>query len=67
MAVAAARKFLAPFARRGRVERLPGKLGGWTRFRTLPPIAKKTFRERWREIERTTAAPEGPGGGGARG
>jgi len=52
MAVAAGRKLLLPFVRNGRVESLPGKLGGWTRFRTLPPIAKKTFRERWRETEK---------------
>ncbi len=51
MAVLAARTFLRPFARSGRVESLPGKLAGWTRFRTLPPIARKTFRERWRAIE----------------
>ena len=51
MAVRAARTFLGLFVRNGRVERLPGKLAGWTRFRTLPPIADKTFRERWRAME----------------
>jgi len=67
MAVAAGRKFLAPFIRKGRVERLPGKLAGWTRFRTLPPIAKKTFRERWRAIEKAGASPGGPSGRAAAG
>lgn len=52
MAVAAARRFLVPFTRRGRVESLPGRLAGWTRFRTLPPIAAKTFRDRWKTLER---------------
>jgi L-lactate dehydrogenase complex protein LldF len=54
LAVRAARRLLGPFVRNGRVERLPGRLAGWTRFRTLPPIAEKTFRDRWRGIERAS-------------
>ena len=28
---------------------LPGPLGGWTQYRTLPSFAKKPFRQLWRE------------------
>jgi L-lactate dehydrogenase complex protein LldF len=37
-----------PFARRGRIERLPGPLAGWTAMRDLKPVPKETFREWWR-------------------
>jgi L-lactate dehydrogenase complex protein LldF len=37
-----------PFARRGRIERLPGPLAGWTAMRDLRPIPPETFREWWR-------------------
>jgi L-lactate dehydrogenase complex protein LldF len=36
-----------PFARGGRIERLPG-LRGWTGARDLPPVPEQTFREWWR-------------------
>jgi L-lactate dehydrogenase complex protein LldF len=29
--------------------KLPGPLGGWTTYRTLPSFAKKSFRQMWRE------------------
>jgi L-lactate dehydrogenase complex protein LldF len=35
-----------PFARGGRIKRLPG-LGAWTETRDLPPVARPTFREWW--------------------
>jgi L-lactate dehydrogenase complex protein LldF len=38
-----------PFMRKGRIPRLPIGLSGWTRTRDLPPVAKQTFREWWRE------------------
>lgn len=37
-----------PLARRGRIERLPGKLAGWTAMRDLEPVPDETFREWWR-------------------
>ena len=31
----------------GWISRLPGQLGGWTRGRDFPPLAKKSFARRW--------------------
>lgn len=33
--------------RRGRIERLPYPLSGWTRHRTAPPLASTSFRSWW--------------------
>jgi L-lactate dehydrogenase complex protein LldF len=33
--------------RRGRIDRLPYPLDGWTRYRTAPPIASQSFRAWW--------------------
>jgi L-lactate dehydrogenase complex protein LldF len=30
-------------------QKLPGPLGGWTKYRSAPTFAKKPFRDRWRE------------------
>jgi len=52
-----------PLSRDGRIEaRLPGPLRGWLAFRDLPAPPRTTFREWWRERERTTGG-ERPGGG----
>jgi L-lactate dehydrogenase complex protein LldF len=37
-----------PVVRRGRIERLPGALSGWTAARDLRPLPKQSFREWWR-------------------
>ena len=37
-----------PLARRGRIERLPWPLSGWTATRDLPEPPEETFREWWR-------------------
>jgi L-lactate dehydrogenase complex protein LldF len=37
-----------PFARRGKIERLPGPLSGWTAMRDLKPVPKESFRDWWR-------------------
>lgn len=29
--------------------KLPGAIGGWTKYRTLPEISSKSFRQRWQE------------------
>ncbi|MGQ0548957.1 MAG: LutB/LldF family L-lactate oxidation iron-sulfur protein [Armatimonadota bacterium] len=34
--------------RRGRIERLPYPFAGWTAHRTAPPLASRSFRDRWR-------------------
>jgi L-lactate dehydrogenase complex protein LldF len=41
-----------PFVRAGVIRRLPLFFGDWTRTRDLPPIAARTFQERWAELER---------------
>jgi L-lactate dehydrogenase complex protein LldF len=37
----------APLVRGGSIRRLPGPLSGWTRGRTLTPVARQSFREWW--------------------
>jgi L-lactate dehydrogenase complex protein LldF len=37
-----------PLVRRGRIERLPGTLSGWTAARDLRPLPAQSFREWWR-------------------
>jgi L-lactate dehydrogenase complex protein LldF len=38
-----------PFLRDGRIRALPFFFGGWTKTRDLPPVAARTFQERWRD------------------
>jgi L-lactate dehydrogenase complex protein LldF len=38
-----------PLLRDGSVRPIPGPMSGWTGSRNLPPLAKKSFRELWRE------------------
>jgi len=47
LAARAGRIAQTPFARSGRIGRLPLVLGEWTRTRDLPPVAPRTFQERW--------------------
>ncbi|HEX6212159.1 MAG TPA: LutB/LldF family L-lactate oxidation iron-sulfur protein [Methylomirabilota bacterium] len=52
LAVRLGRALQRPFVRRGAIPRLPRFLGDWTRTRDLPPIAARTFQERWSALER---------------
>jgi L-lactate dehydrogenase complex protein LldF len=37
-----------PLVRRGKIERLPGPLSGWSSMRDLPALPKQSFRDWWR-------------------
>jgi L-lactate dehydrogenase complex protein LldF len=51
-AARAARWLQRPLVRDGRLRRLPPVLDRFTAARDLPPVAARTFRERWRDLER---------------
>ena len=38
-----------PLLREGSVRPIPGPMSSWTNSRDLPPLAEKSFRERWKE------------------
>ncbi len=40
-----------PFARGGRIQRLPLFFGQWTKTRDLPKVASRTFSERWKDLQ----------------
>ncbi|HXJ80152.1 MAG TPA: LutB/LldF family L-lactate oxidation iron-sulfur protein [Candidatus Methylomirabilis sp.] len=50
MSAAAGRLLQRPFARNGRLTGLPFLFSRWTQARDLPPVAKKTFHERWKDL-----------------
>ena len=52
LAAPVARLLQRPFASDGRIEKLPLLFGEWTRTRDLPPVATRTFSERWSVLER---------------
>jgi L-lactate dehydrogenase complex protein LldF len=52
LAATLARLGQRPFARDGRIERLPLLFREWTRTRDLPAVSPRTFTERWAALER---------------
>jgi L-lactate dehydrogenase complex protein LldF len=47
-----ARLLQAPLKRNGRLPWLPPPLTGWTRYRSFPAIASRSFRKRWRRLSK---------------
>jgi L-lactate dehydrogenase complex protein LldF len=43
------RLFQMPLVRNGRINKLPGFLSGWTRYRSFPALSRP-FRSRWRKL-----------------
>jgi L-lactate dehydrogenase complex protein LldF len=50
LSATAARVLQRPFVRDGRLGRLPLVLARWTAARDLPPVATRTFSERWKDL-----------------
>ena len=50
LAARAGRIAQRPFVTDGRLRRLPLVFGRWTATRDLPPVAPKTFHERWKDL-----------------
>ncbi|HWP41666.1 MAG TPA: LutB/LldF family L-lactate oxidation iron-sulfur protein [Blastocatellia bacterium] len=44
--------FQGPLLQEGKIERLPFPLNGWTDNRDFPPLARRSFRSKWRDIEK---------------
>ncbi|HSF23357.1 MAG TPA: LutB/LldF family L-lactate oxidation iron-sulfur protein [Blastocatellia bacterium] len=42
--------FQGPLLEEGKLKRLPAPFGGWTENRDFPPLAKKSFRQMWKEM-----------------
>ena len=42
------RMILLPFSKDGKVNKLPGLLSGWTKYRTFPLPARVSFRRLWK-------------------
>lgn len=53
IAHAFARMGQRPFAGEGKIDHLPGLLGGWTEFRDMSAIPDESFRDWWEKRERT--------------
>jgi L-lactate dehydrogenase complex protein LldF len=50
LSAALGRLLQRPFVRNGRLQRLPLFFAKWTATRDLPPIAPRTFTERWKDL-----------------
>ena len=66
LAIRLARLGQGPLVHDGAIRWLPGALGGWTAVRDAPPLAKRSFRELWRDRKSPLplVARQGGGAGG---
>ncbi len=53
IAHAFARVAQSPFSHDGKIERLPGMLAGWTAFRDMSAIPDQSFRDWWKDREKS--------------
>ncbi len=51
LSAAAGRLLQRPFVKNGRLATLPFLFSRWTHTRDLPPVAPKTFHERWKDLQ----------------
>jgi L-lactate dehydrogenase complex protein LldF len=51
LSAAVGRVLQRPFVRDGRLPALPSLFSSWTKTRDLPPVASRTFRERWKDLQ----------------
>jgi L-lactate dehydrogenase complex protein LldF len=59
---------MLPFVKKGVIKQAPGPASGWTQSRFLPMKPKRSFRDRWEELQRELKqSPAGKGLAGAGG
>ncbi len=51
--ISVTRPFINKNSENGVIHNMKGAFGGWFRKRDLPPMAEKTFHEKWEEIKKT--------------
>ena len=61
LAIRLARLGQGPLVHEGKIRWLPGMLGGWTAVRDAPPLARRSFREIWKERSSLSPGGERPG------
>ena len=53
LGISMTRPFMNKNSRNGVIREMKGAFGGWFRKRDFPPMAEKTFHEKWEEIKKT--------------
>jgi L-lactate dehydrogenase complex protein LldF len=53
LGISMTRPFINENSHNGVIRKMKGAFGGWFRKRDLPPMAEKTFHEKWEEIKKT--------------
>jgi L-lactate dehydrogenase complex protein LldF len=53
LGISMTRPFINENSHNGVIRKMKGAFGGWFRKRDFPPMAEKTFHEKWEEIKKT--------------